>query len=409
MTIFEFLFGGLFSAVAATGSSAPFVLAFVTGWIFWHFWVLYVQQLSISNEAMILLEVRLPKELTKSPRAMEIILNAFAQRSPSNWYAAYYEGKVRAYSSLEIVSEGGKVKFYIYIRKGMKNLVEAQIYAQYPEVEVHEVDDYTRAVPYGAPGAQYELWGSEYKLAKEDAYPIKTYIDYGLDKDPKEEFKIDPLTSVIETLGSIGQGEYIWFQMIIMATDPYPPRPGSHGLKSWKDQGKELIEKLSKRDQAKVLKPGEVPDFVKAQLTPREKDMLESVERNLSKTAFDVGMRCLYIARKEKFNRGMTGALGGLLSPFATGDLNSFKGTRGTSVDYPWQDPFGVKVAKRKRNLFEAYCKRGYFYYPYTRKPFVLSAEEIATIYHFPGMVAETPTLGRIESKRGEAPVNLPI
>ncbi len=405
MSILEFLFGGLFSAIDAMGASFPFVIFIALAAIFWEVWVLYIQQLSISKEEMILLEIRLPKELTKSPRAMEIILGTFAQGSPSNWYAAYYEGKVRAFSSLEIVSDGGKVYFYMYMRKGLKNAVEAQIYAQYPQVEIHEADDYTKKIPYGSEGSDYELSGSEYKLAKEDAYPIKTYVDYGLDKDPEEEFKIDPLTSVIETLGSIGPGEHIWLQIIIMATDPYPARPGSAGLKSWKDQGKEIIEKITKRNE----KPEDKINFAKTNLTPREREVLEAVERNLSKTAFDVGMRVLYIARKDKFNKGIAPAIGGLMRPFGSNDLNSFKGARGTSVDFPWQDPFGIKVAKRKRNLFEAYCKRGYFYYPYTRKPFVLSAEELATLYHFPGMVAETPTLGRIESKRGEAPLNLPV
>jgi hypothetical protein len=40
--------------------------------------------------------------------------------------------------------------------------------------------------------------------------------------------------------------------------------------------------------------------------------------------------------------------------------------------------------------------------------PSVMTTEELATIYHFPGKVATTPTLGRIPSKRAEAPANLP-
>ena len=42
------------------------------------------------------------------------------------------------------------------------------------------------------------------------------------------------------------------------------------------------------------------------------------------------------------------------------------------------------------------------------RTPLVLNSEELATIYHFPGQVAETPTFKRIESKRAEPPQNLP-
>ena len=59
--------------------------------------------------------------------------------------------------------------------------------------------------------------------------------------------------------------------------------------------------------------------------------------------------------------------------------------------------------------MFDAYVKRGAFYAPFTRKLFVLNTEELATIYHFPGSVAKTPTISRIESKKGEPPTALPI
>ena len=56
-----------------------------------------------------------------------------------------------------------------------------------------------------------------------------------------------------------------------------------------------------------------------------------------------------------------------------------------------------------------AYRRRGYFHAPYYSKPLILNTEELATVYHFPGSVAGTPTIERIPSKRAEAPSNLPI
>jgi hypothetical protein len=89
--------------------------------------------------------------------------------------------------------------------------------------------------------------------------------------------------------------------------------------------------------------------------------------------------------------------------------MNGFKPQNTTGVKYPWQDPTGRRVADMKSAMFDAYRRRMYFYPPYARTPFVLNTEELATVYHFPGRVAQTPTLGKIESKRAEAPVNLPI
>jgi hypothetical protein len=61
------------------------------------------------------------------------------------------------------------------------------------------------------------------------------------------------------------------------------------------------------------------------------------------------------------------------------------------------------------------YKLRRYFYSPWKgkkfhgSKPFVLNAEELATIYHFPGSVSSTPTLEKIPSLKSKAPANLPI
>ena len=40
---------------------------------------------------------------------------------------------------------------------------------------------------------------------------------------------------------------------------------------------------------------------------------------------------------------------------------------------------------------------------------FILNIEELATLYHFPGEVAATPSLPRIDSVKGSSPSNLPI
>ena len=42
-------------------------------------------------------------------------------------------------------------------------------------------------------------------------------------------------------------------------------------------------------------------------------------------------------------------------------------------------------------------------------KPIVMTTEELATIFHFPGQVATTPTISRSSSKKAEPPPNLPI
>jgi hypothetical protein len=290
----------------------------------------------------------------------------------------------------------------------MKEIVETQIYAQYPDVEVSEVPDYSLNVHYDP--EKITLWGTEFKLTEDDPYPIKTYVDYGLDKDPKEEFKVDPISNVMEYLGSLGQGEQAWIQIIVRANKGKKAEDlpfWKSGTEDWKEEGEELINKLLERDKSD--KGDDMGKFFKVR-TEGEKDVVTAIERSISKFGFDCGMRVIYLAEEDKFKKVNMGGLVGSVKQYGSQNLNGFKpnSKSTTDFDYPWQDYKGKRVERRKVRIIDAYRRRSYFYPPYRKKPFVLSSEELATIFHFPGDVVQTPTLSRIESKKAEAPINLP-
>ena len=382
------------------------VVLFVALVIFcWRTWKRYIISKFISELSWVMLEVKLPKETYKSPRAMEVVLSAFHQAPGINFYEENYLGQVRPWSSLEIVSINGSIHFFIRILSKFRVSVESHIYSQYPSAEVHEVSDYVTNVNYLLPDTKWDIFGTDFKLTKEDAYPIKTYVDFGLDKDPKEEFKVDPITSTLEFIGSVGPGEQVWMQILVMAAQTRFHKSGTWFKKQdWKDDAKTLLDQLMKRDKMKDT----VFISNESLLSPGERTVLEAVERQISKIGFDCGIRMIYLAEADKFNPSNIGAMLGSLRQYNSLNLNGFKPTRVTKYE-PWQDIFGRKIIKLKHEMFEYYCKRGWFYPPYHRVPFVLNTEELATLYHFPGAVAATPTFGRAESKRGEAPVNLPI
>src|SRR3989339_1420983 len=180
-------------------------------------YVYYIQIRYIAKQEPVLLEIKIPKDIQKSPLAMEIVLGAMAQGGASTYTEAYIGGKVAAWFSLELVSIEGQVHFYIWApEKKFKALLEHQIYAQYPTVEIYEVPkdkDYVRQVDSDL--TKTSVWGLQYKLAKADAYPIKTYVDYNMEKDQKDEYRIDPMTAVLEFLGSVGPGQQVWLQILI--------------------------------------------------------------------------------------------------------------------------------------------------------------------------------------------------
>lgn len=372
---------------------------------FWDLWLQYVRAYFTQKTKRILLEVKLPKEILKSPAAMEIALNAFYQTfGETTFIDRYYEGKYRTISSLELVSIDGVVHFFIWIPESSRNLIESALYGQYPSIEIHEVSDYSAGFVYDP--KKYAIWATEFALTKPDPYPIKTYIDYGLDKDPKEEFKHDPITPLLEFLGSIKKGEQVWFQIIIRAHKE-EKRAGVFSKKSdWKSQAKDEIKKIL---SGAVLKPEDAEDGGVRVLSPGERELITGIERSISKTPFDCGIRAIYIAPKDAFNSANIGGVLGGLKQFSSNTANGFKPSNPTTFPYPWQDFKNIRLNKMKAGMVAAYKRRGYFFKPYKSKSFVLSGEELATLYHFPGQVASTPTFTRIPSKKSEPPSNLPI
>jgi hypothetical protein len=318
--------------------------------------------------------------------------------------------------SLEMVSIEGKVKFFIWTEDRRKGGVITGLYSQFPGIEVHESGDYAQSVHFDP--KTMKIWANEFTLTKPDAYPIKTYVDYGLDKDPKEEFKIDPLTPMLEFLGSVGPNQQIWIQILMRAHKKEQPKPGSFFEKTdaWQDQAKKIVNDILIRD-AKSKVSGEInPDSGYAKLptiSKGEQAIIEAVERSVTKQGFDVGIRALYIGKSDVFNR-IVGA-GGTISSFkhfSSESLNGFK-PKGdvwhAKITDPWHDYKDIRRNRYSEEALALYKRRSYFYAPADKKPFVLNSEELATLFHFPGSVAATPTLERLPSKKSEAPSNLPI
>lgn len=400
----------------------------------WDLWVQYRRALFFAKQVYVLLEIKLPREIFKSPRAMEFCIDSlWTTFGEGNWYEKYWKGQVRNSYSLEIVSIDGTVHFYIWAKKGDKSKIEANLYSQYPGVEIYEVPDYTLPVVYDP--EQSGMWVTEFKLNKADAFPIKTYIDYGMEKDPKEEFKIDPMTPLIEFMGSLSRGNQAWIQIIIRAHKAEEKDPEKK-LSTWKiwetwkiedvwdfmkkkdfmweEGAKKEIEALIAKGKGEKGEDGKIVPGSTRFLTEDEQNTIKALGRSISKKGFDVGMRLIYTASKDVFDMANLGGLVGGIMHFNS-SMNGFGTTGTTTPKYKhfllsWKDRNKKLLDAEKQDFLDAYKRRAYFYKPYKReKFFVLNTEELATLFHLPGSVSATPSFARIESKKAEAPSNLPV
>ena len=392
-------------------------------WIFNILFDVYMKYIHIrflKNTKFVLLELKVPKDVIKTPKSMENIFATFhaTRMSVTEFKKKYIKGETQLWLSLEIVGNGGGISFYIRTPEQFRNLIEAQIYAQYPSAEITEVSDYIDFMPKDVPNKYFDCWGADFGLAKEPAYPIRTYEFF---EEVKEEKRIDPLSSIVETMSKLKGDQKIWFQILIKYSDD-----------EWKKKGDEIVNKLAGKKgppkettfgqfvgeftvnliKAPVVLPewsfgGENKDEGTSKvshLTQGEKDIIEAIQDKTAKLGFESFIRFLYIDRRETFNRQNINSVMGALQQFNTQNLNALKLYKPSSCSAkPPLKP--QKEFLKKRLLYVAYRLR--MFNPGIKA--ILNTEELATLYHFPITTVEAPFLQRIGAKKGEAPINLPI
>lgn len=382
-------------------------------------WLILKQGEFISSQKYILLEIKPPRNLVKTPLAMEAFLSTLhLGPGEGTWFVRWIKGAVRPWWSLEIASFEGQVHFFIWTRANFRRMIETQLYAQYSGVQVVEAPDYTRMI--SAKPEEWGIWGCDFKHSAPDPLPIKTYIEYGLDKVQKEPEQVDPLANLIEFLGSAGKGEYIWLQMVFRMHkgEKYGGKRNAKGKQyTWVDEAKELVDGIRKSTRTPYIDPAtgkEIPGFPNP--TKGESERMAAIERNVSKPGFDVGIRSIYIANPQKFNPIVITQMNGLFNPFNSQGWNGISASQWMRHfdDYPWEIGINKLKDKYRRLLVEAYRRRQFFFEPFgfgitLKDIMVLSTEELATIFHIPSRAIETPGLSRIQSATNEAPSNLPI
>ncbi len=396
--------------------ASPIILAILLAEMFWKVWVRYIQLKFFNSLKYTILELKLPKDTFKSPLAMETVLHAIHNTADGSHWAQWWLGETRPWYSLEIISIEGNVKFLIWTEDRRKNNLMSALYSQYPGIEISEHEDYSKSVQFDP--KEWKIWASEFQFTKGDPYPIKTYVDYGLDKDPKEEFKIDPLTHLLEWQSSLRPNEQVWFQFIVRAHKKDQKMPGHLWKRGdlYKKGVETEVNKIMMRDPKTKLVGDEIDGTAfrtSPTLTRGESDLIEAIERKATKLVFDVGIRTLYIAKKSAFDTPF--GIGGCISSmkqFNSESLNGFRpgGSKMPGgLDHVWEDYRNSRRNYFSRRILMAYRRRSAFYPPFKTKTMILNTEELATIYHLPGAVAGAPGLTRVPSKKGEAPGNLPV
>jgi hypothetical protein len=353
-----------------------------------------------------------------------------------------------------MISQAGDTHFLIRTQAKYRDLIEANIYAQYPEAEISQVADYVDSVPADIPDKDYNLWGTELIFIQDDAYPIRTYPTF--EKDAAvEEKRIDPLASLLEIMSKLQEGEQVWIQALIR---PVPD--------DWKKKGEEIRDELVGREKKKkeselkkeVVAWKDVSKAVAHQLvtgkpleeaggenkkdgldtlflwkaTKAEQEIIHAIEQKLSKIGYEVIIRLIYLARRDVYRDSpMRKAIIGCYKQFNTQHLNGFRPNPKVTpfIDYKIQlrEPRNLY---RKRRVFTDYRKRLFVQHSKVTKylhpliferlpilrwffirsePIILNIEELASIFHFPAITVKAPLTPKVESRKSKPPIGLPV
>ncbi len=395
------------------------VFVLVAVWVLFSQYMEEIQGQFISAQEWVFLNIRVPKTNELSTLAVE---QSFAQMhailSSPTFAQKYVEGQSPLWYSLEMASLGGKISFVIRAPKKNKDLVEAALYAQYPEAEITEVADYLENFKYSSSDSELDIWGTELLLAGDAALPIKTYRDF---EHPTAKDKIvDPLKPLFEAMSKIAPHEIFAVQIVVLPVKDEDWKPKSEA------KAKELIEGAKAKPKPFNLltaligmfqaphAPAAKADKNFSVLSDVEKERVNRVLNKAGKSGYSSKVRMMYMAPKDKFEKPKASLFLGAFKTFASANSNGFKanGDVTPKLDYKLSETLEKPyidsvVSKRKDKLFSSFKGR-----KLGGKAYVLNVEELATIYHLPLVGEETvsaPNVDTVSSKKSQPPPDLPI
>lgn len=408
------------------------LIPFLLFGIFKHLWLWWRIDRFLAERRWQVLEIRVPGEVDNPFRRMESVFAGIWQiKIGNNKKEKWFDGKIQIGMSCEIASIEGKVHFYVRFEQDDRQLIETSIYAQFPNAEITEVEDYAKQLPADIPNKEWDFWASSYRLMKANPYPIKTYKQFFEEQATTAEdepIRVDPLGQLLEGMAKMGPGEQMWIQIMI---SPVNEETSSH-IK----EGESVVGKIVRRPDAKkgrsagddistvfsTLATGKTEEAAKEEkeeflppemrITPGERVVVAAIEEKVGKMSFACEIRSAYVAKRDVFLGAMKAIPMSYFNQFSTQNLNGLvvRSSTWTKVKtiFSWYLD-ERRLYLRKRRHYRYYRWRFGDFFPRGKGSFVLNIEELASIFHFPGrLTAPSAALPRVEAKKGEAPPLLP-
>lgn len=288
--------------------------------------------------------------------------------------------------ALEIASQtgGSDISFYVAVPRYLETVFEKYVQGVYPRAIIEKIpQDYTVFAPQGYTAGAY------IRLKENMLFPISTY----------QTLEKDPLSALTNTLSKISADEGAAIQIIIKPLRKFNLRKrGEKALEKIREGKPSRVAawQAMQSTAIKVLNETIADTKKKEPKDPEKKELgidqtgYDAIQSKIQKQPFETNIRLVAAAPTQERAEDILNHLTAAFSQFSVSSLNSFQAF---AVKGGWLKKFLYDFSFR---LFNA------------NNVVVLNTEELASIYHFPTHLTETPYLKQAQSQATPPPADLP-
>ena len=308
----------------------------------------------------------------------QIIYNIIGSTMVKGFKAKFYGQRHFAF---EIVASQGFVNFYAAVPISLVEVIKQAIVSAYPAARMEETSEHNM---FNKVGKLSGIAGGEMNLKESFAYPIATYQD----------LKRDALQSVLNSLSTLEKEDGAAIQIVL--------RPAEH---EWRKTSNTLAGKKRKGTDKKqnpvqlmtqfVLAFSRPPDEKKddsgkKELSNLEQSNLDAIDEKTRHIGYEVQIRVIVSSNISQRALALTSNIVASFSLF----------------DAPGKNGFKFSPSKDPAELVSDYNLRAF---SNKKKPNILNAVELATVFHFPDQRnIPTTQVVRQDSKQVDGPRNVP-
>ncbi len=290
--------------------------------------------------------------------------------------------------SFEIVANKTKIAFYAVAPKRLARYLEQQVNAHYPEAVIEEVKDYNIFHP------QAETIAGYLKTRRSFIFPIKTY----------QKQETDIMNSLINVMSKLDKDEGLAVQLTVRSAKVDWHRRAKK-VNYYIRKGKTPAEAIS------IAQKGPISSFLyelyqlakppkteqqrlqeqqMVRLSAMEEEMIKGIEEKNSKAGLDVNLRIVVSARDK-----------GRAQVYLDNLANAFSQYN----YYEYGNSFSSHIiTKNQTKIINDFIYRRFD----EKIMFLLNTEELASLYHLPLKIAETPNILWLTARHSYAPPNIP-